>query len=147
MSLLTISEVARQVGLKPSAIRYYEQLGLLPPAVRISRQRRYDPTVLYRLAVVQRARQAGFTLEQIRTLFFGFQDGTRADRRWQKLADEKLAELDEIADQIKSMQMLLKDMKAKCHCKTLEICGKGILGKGIQKVEPLRLGTSPETKR
>lgn len=147
MSLLTISEVARQVGLKPSAIRYYEQLGLLPPAVRISRQRRYDPTVLYRLAVVQRARQAGFTLEQIRTLFFGFQDGTRADRRWQKLADEKLAELDEIADQIKSMQMLLKDMKAKCRCKTLEICGKGILGKGIQKVEPLRLGTSPETRR
>ena len=68
MSRLTISEVARQVGLKSSAIRYYEQLGILPPAERVSGQRRYDRTVLYRLAVVQRARQAGFSLDEIRTL-------------------------------------------------------------------------------
>src|SRR5579864_9047228 len=93
MSQLTISEVARQVGLRSSAIRYYEQMGILPPAVRISGQRRYDKTVLYRLAVVQRARQAGFALDEIRTLFFGFRDGTRAEARWRKLADSKLAEL------------------------------------------------------
>src|SRR5436305_8513142 len=93
MSQLTISEVARKVGLKPSAIRYYEQLGILPPAERVSGQRRYDKTVLYRLAVVQRARQAGFALEEIKTLFFGFKDGTRAEARWRKLADRKLAEL------------------------------------------------------
>jgi MerR family redox-sensitive transcriptional activator SoxR len=72
MSQLTISEVARQVGLKSSAIRYYEQLGILPSAQRISGQRRYDRTVLYRLAVVQQARLAGFSLNEIRTLFFGF---------------------------------------------------------------------------
>src|SRR5262249_41668966 len=49
MSHLSISEVAHQVGLRPSAIRYYEGLGILPPAERISGQRRYDRTVLYRL--------------------------------------------------------------------------------------------------
>ncbi len=46
MSQLTISEVARQVGLRPSAIRYYERLGILPPALCRSGQRRYDSTVL-----------------------------------------------------------------------------------------------------
>ena len=79
-----ISEVARRVGLQPSAIRYYEMIGLLPPARRISGQRRYDTTVLYRLAVIQRARQVGFTLDEIRQLFFGFRSAARASKRWQK---------------------------------------------------------------
>ncbi len=135
MSQLTISEVARQVGLRSSAIRYYEHLGILPAACRVSGQRRYDRTVLYRLAVVQQARQAGFALDEIRTLFFGFQDGTRAEARWRKLADRKLVELDAISDQISSMQALLKRMKAKCHCKTLEICGRAILESGVPQVE------------
>ena len=74
MPQLTISEVARQVGLQASAIRYYERIGILLPAQRISGQRRYEPTVLYRLAVIQRARQIGFTLDEIRQLFFGFRD-------------------------------------------------------------------------
>lgn len=135
MSQLTISEVARQVGLKSSAIRYYEKVGILPSPERTSGQRRYDRTVLYRLAVVQRARQAGFALDEIRALFFGFQDGTRAEARWRKLADRKLTELDTLAEQITSMQDLLKQMKAKCHCKTLEQCGKGILESGLPKIK------------
>jgi len=134
VSHLTISEVAREVGLKSSAIRYYEQLGILPPAERVSGQRRYDRTILYRLAVVQRARQAGFALDEIRTLFFGFQEGTRAQVRWRKLADNKLAELKAAADEIDSMQTLLKRMKAKCQCKTLEVCGKAIFECGISPV-------------
>jgi len=60
---LSISEVAKQIGLRPSAIRYYEQIGVLPPAHRVSGQRRYDPTVLYRLAIIQRARQLGFIID------------------------------------------------------------------------------------
>lgn len=135
MPRLTISEVANQVGLNPSAIRYYEQMGILPPAERISGQRRYDKTVLYRLAVVQRARQVGFALDEIRSLFFGFKDSTRADARWRKLADCKLAELNAVAEQISSMQKLLKKMKANCHCTTLEMCGRGILQSGVSKVE------------
>ena len=147
MSLLTISEVARQVGLKASAIRYYEQLGILPPADRISGQRRYDRTVLYRLAVVQWARQSGFSLEEIRTLFFGFRAGTRADQRWRKLADGKLAELHALAEQIASMQRLLTRMKANCHCQTLETCGKAIFAKGISRVERPPLPVSPQQLR
>jgi len=135
MSQLTISQVARHVGLQPSAIRYYEQQGILPPADRVSGQRRYDRSVLYRLAVVQRARQAGFALDEIKALFFGFAEGTRAEARWRRLADRKLTELNELAERIASMQALLKRLKAKCHCKTLEVCGKAILEKGVSTVQ------------
>jgi MerR family transcriptional regulator, redox-sensitive transcriptional activator SoxR len=134
MPQLTISEVARQVGLQPSAIRYYERIGILPPAQRISGQRRYDTTVLYRLAVIQWARQVGFTLEEIRRLFFGFRNVTRASERWQKLSRRKLVELDVLMDGIKTVRRLLKKMMQNCRCDTLEQCGKGIFRSGCADV-------------
>jgi MerR family transcriptional regulator, redox-sensitive transcriptional activator SoxR len=127
---LTISEVARQVGLQPSAIRYYEQIGLLPPAQRTSGQRRYDSTALYRLAVVQRARQLGFTLDEIRQLFFGFRNVGRASERWKDLSRRKLSELDDLIGGIEQVQRLLKRMMQNCHCETMEQCGKEIFRSG-----------------
>jgi MerR family redox-sensitive transcriptional activator SoxR len=127
MPLLTISQIAGQIGLQPSAIRYYEQIGLLPPAQRMSGQRRYDPTVLYRLAIIQRARQLGFTLTEIRRLFVGFDDSTRASERWRTLSQRKLAELDDLLDGIKAVRGLLKKLMTKCRCDTLDECGKGML--------------------
>src|SRR5215472_3974325 len=124
MPLLTISQVAKQIGLQPSAIRYYEQIGLLPPAQRLSGQRRYDATVLYRLAIIQRARQLGFSLHEIRQLFFGFRDLTLASKRWRTLSERKLAELDELMDGIKAVRRLLKQLTTKCRCETLDQCGK-----------------------
>jgi MerR family transcriptional regulator, redox-sensitive transcriptional activator SoxR len=126
MPQLYISEVARQVGLRPSAIRYYEQIGLLPRAQRMGKQRRYDTTALYRLAIIQRARQLGFTLDEIRQLFFGFGNVARASDRWQKLSQRKLAELDNLMDGVKAVRRLLKKMMKNCRCETLDQCGKGI---------------------
>jgi MerR family redox-sensitive transcriptional activator SoxR len=130
MPQLYISEVARQVGLRPSAIRYYEQIGLLPPAQRRGKQRRYDTTALYRLAIIQRARQLGFTLDEIRQLFFGFGNVTRASDRWQKLSQRKLAELDNLMDGVKAVRRLLIKMMQNCRCETLDQCGKGIFRSG-----------------
>ena|SRR6266705_5648952 len=126
MAQLTISEIARQIRLRPSAIRYYERIGLLPPAERVSRQRRYDPTVLYRLAIIQRARQLGFTLSEIRHLFFGFREITHPSERWRMLSQRKLAELDHLMDGIKVVRGVLKKLMTKCRCDTLDQCGKGI---------------------
>jgi MerR family redox-sensitive transcriptional activator SoxR len=134
MSQLSISEVARQVGLRPSAIRYYEQIGLLPPALRMTGQRRYDPSVLHRLAIIQRARQLGFTLDEIRQLFFGFGNATRASERWRKLSQRKLADLDNLMDGIKAVRRLLKKMMQNCRCETLDQCGKGIFRSGLGDV-------------
>src|ERR1700758_388642 len=126
MPQLTISEVAQQVGLQASAIRYYEQIGLLPPAQRMSGQRRYDTTALYRLAIIQRARQLGFTLTEIRHLFFGFRDITRASERWRTLSQRKLAELNDLMDGIKAVRGVLKKLMTKCRCDTLDQCGKAM---------------------
>jgi MerR family redox-sensitive transcriptional activator SoxR len=127
---LTISDIGRQVGLRPSAIRYYERIGLLPPAQRTSGQRRYDSTALYRLAVVQRARQLGFTLDEIRQLFFGFRNVSRASERWKDLSRRKLSELDDLMAGINQVRRLLKRMMQNCRCETLEQCGKEIFRSG-----------------
>ena len=119
----TISEIANQVGLRPSAIRYYEQIGILPPAHRVSGQRRYDVTALHRLIVIQRARQTGFKLTEIKQLFFGFRAGTPPSVRWQKLKKRKIVELDAMLEHIRTMRDLL-DEQGKCRCTALEECGK-----------------------
>ena len=129
-ALWSISEIARQVGLRASAIRYYEQIGLLPPARRVSGQRRYDSTMLYRLAVIQRARQLGFTLDEIRQLFFGVRSAARASERWQELSRRKMAELDDLMNGIESVRRLLRKMMKNCRCETLEQCGKEIFRSG-----------------
>jgi MerR family transcriptional regulator, redox-sensitive transcriptional activator SoxR len=121
--LLTISEVASRIGLRPSAIRYYEQIGVLPKAHRISGQRRYDLTVLYRLFVIQRARRTGFTLDEIRQLFYGFRVGTPPSARWQKLKKQKIIELDRMLENIQTMRDLVQE-HGTCACKALEECGR-----------------------
>jgi MerR family redox-sensitive transcriptional activator SoxR len=133
MSLLTISAVARRAGLRSSAIRYYEQIGVLPPAHRVSGQRRYDEAALYRLVTLQRARQIGFTLDEIRQLFFGFRNGTPPSERWKKLSHRKLAELDQLINEIKAIQLVLQG-QGKCGCASLEECGKALLRNGCGEV-------------
>jgi len=92
----------------------------------MSGQRRYDATALYRLAIIQRARQLGFTLTEIRHLFFGFRDITRASERWRTLSERKLAELDDLMDGIRAVRGVLRKLMTKCQCDTLDQCGKGI---------------------
>jgi DNA-binding transcriptional MerR regulator len=92
----------------------------------MSGQRRYDTTALYRLAIIQRARQLGVSLGDIRYLFFGFRDITRASERWRTLSQRKLAELDDLMDGIKAVRGVLKQLMTKCRCDTLDQCGKSI---------------------
>jgi MerR family transcriptional regulator, redox-sensitive transcriptional activator SoxR len=125
---LTISEVANRFGLRASALRYYEQIGILPEAIRVGGQRRYDATLLRRLAVIQRARQVGFSLEEITQLFSGFDKSTPASKRWRLLAENKLAELEQAQASIATMQDLLRGM-ARCDCDALDECGEGLLNR------------------
>jgi len=127
MPQLLISEVARRAGVRPSAIRYYEQVGILAPAQRVGNQRRYDTTVLERLAVIRRARETGFTLDEVRQLFFGFGRATPASERWKKLSRKKLVELDAMVEHIQTMQRLLRALEKNCRCSALEQCGRGFL--------------------
>lgn len=144
MPELSISEVGRQVGLSASAIRYYEQLKILLPARRVSGQRRYDTADVYRLAVLRRAQAAGFTLDEIRELFFGFGKSTPISKRWTRIAARKLAELDARMQQIRSMQDLLHRLQERCRCRTVEECGAGILRSGLPAARSA--ATAPSTR-
>ncbi len=121
MDALTIGEVARRTGLRTSAIRYYESLGLIPEPRRVSGQRRYSADVLSHLAVVRMAQEAGFTIEDVRTLVNGFPEGTPAGDRWRELADRKLPEVDALIDRLHAVRRVLEESLA-CGCLTLEAC-------------------------
>jgi MerR family redox-sensitive transcriptional activator SoxR len=123
---LAISDVARMFNLRTSAIRYYEQIGILPPPMRKNGQRRYNESVLFRLAVVQRARETGFTLDEIRELFFGFRPGTPPPKRWHQLSQRKIAELRIRMQRLRLMENLLKRVE-NCRCAALDECGQKIL--------------------
>ena len=118
---MTIGEVARQVGIATSAIRYYEEIGLLPPPARVNGRRRYDWSAVQRLCVIEYAQQAGFTLGEIRELFFGFAVGTPPAVRWEALAQRKVVELEEQQRRLQAMQKLLHE-GLRCGCLTMEQC-------------------------
>jgi MerR family redox-sensitive transcriptional activator SoxR len=121
MKELTISEVARQAGIRASAIRYYESVGLLPPPRRVSGQRRYHADVLRRLAFIQAAQAVGFTVAEMQTLLHELGGNMPLSTRWQSLAQRKLTEVDALILRAQSMkQMLEKGLH--CDCPDLEHC-------------------------
>jgi DNA-binding transcriptional MerR regulator len=90
--LLTIGELARRAGVATSALRYWEELGLLPAPARISGQRRYPESAVALVGVILLLRDAEFSLAEQKALMAsrgGAPDG------WRRLAQHKLAELDE----------------------------------------------------
>ena len=117
---MRISAVAERVGLRPSAIRYYESIGLLPPPLRINGQRSYGPDVLVLLAGIAVAQQAGFTMDEIKHLFYGFPEVSPSDR-WSDLAHAKLAEIDLLIKRARGMKRLLEE-GIRCKCSRLEEC-------------------------
>jgi len=120
---LTISQIGRRVGLRPSAIRYYERIGIPQPPPRVAGDRRYDEPALYRLTVIQRARALGFTLDEIRTLLFSFDEAVPAAPRWSQLAQRKLDQLAQLVAEINARESLLRQRGA-CDCSSLEECGR-----------------------
>lgn len=118
---LTIGEVARQIGLRPSALRYYESIGLLPASRRVNGRRRYDESILQRLALLQLAQRAGFTMAEIQTLFHGFAPDTPPATRWQELAQKKMGELDSLIARAQQMKHFLEG-GLRCQCLRLEDC-------------------------
>jgi MerR family redox-sensitive transcriptional activator SoxR len=96
-------------------------MGLLPEPEREGGKRRYDESVLSRLTVVKSAKRAGFTIGEIRTLFYGFPPEATASERWQRLASRKLEEVDEQVEQLRYMRGLLEEA-LQCNCASLDEC-------------------------
>jgi MerR family redox-sensitive transcriptional activator SoxR len=125
---MTIGQVAKQAGLRASAIRFYEKAGLIPKPLRSGGQRRYDPTILERLALLEFAKRCGFTLAEARHLFEDFPAEAPLSQRLQNTARRKLAELETLAQRIALMKERLERAQA-CQCSDLRECGRRILAK------------------
>lgn len=117
---MTIGEVAKRTGLRASAIRFYEHEGLLPEPARVGGQRRYDTSILDRIAVLERAKSCGFTISEIRLLF---NEAGSHSTKWKRLAQKKIAELEAAAQRITAMKDLLE---RGCNCDTATECGRCI---------------------
>jgi MerR family redox-sensitive transcriptional activator SoxR len=116
-----IGEVAQRAGVNASTLRYYERIGLLEKPDRVSGQRRYTAEVLVRLALIRMAQEAGFSIEEIRTLLSGYPEETRPAERWQELAERKLPEVDAMIRRMATVRQVLQESLA-CDCLTLDAC-------------------------
>ena len=125
---LTIGQVAREAKLAASAIRYYENEGLLPRPPRQSGQRRYDREILGRLAVIRIALDAGFTIRETRMFLTGFDAATKPSARWRALAARKLVEVDAQMERANRMKALLES-GFRCGCPRIEDCERAIAAK------------------
>ncbi len=119
---LSIGEVARRAGLNVSAIRFYESNGLLPEAERISGIRRFGPETVRRLGIIAVAKQAGFSLGEIRALLDSVAGGTPAHEELQALATRKLPEVEALIERARTMRDWL-EIASSCGCESLEACG------------------------
>jgi MerR family redox-sensitive transcriptional activator SoxR len=122
---LTITDVARRAGLRTSAIRYYESIGLLPAPGRSNGRRRYAPEVLRQLEIIAAAQQMGFTIAEIGTLVGGFGAETPTSALWRSLARAKLGEIEALIERAQGMKRLLEAALA-CNCLTLEECVRAL---------------------
>ena len=123
MEGFTIGEVARRANVRASAIRYYEQVGLLPEPVRVHGRRRYEQEVIGHLALIKGAKRAGFTLREVRVLLHGFPAEVGAAERWRILASEKLVEVNELIAQLGDKRARLK-AALRCECSSLDECAE-----------------------
>lgn len=121
-SNLSIGEVARRAGVRPTTLRYYEDVGLLPPPERVSGQRRYDGSVVSRLQVIGLCKAAGFSLDEIKVLFADDAPGRPVSKA---LAQAKLADIDaQMATLIRARSIIEWGMR--CTCPSIDTCTCGI---------------------
>jgi len=119
---LTIGELARRSGVAPSALRYYERLGLIRATRTGGNQRRYERAELRRVAFIRISQQVGVTLEEIRTALDSLPESrtpTKAD--WARLSAGWRHKLDE---QIDLLTRLRDDLTGciGCGCLSLQRC-------------------------
>jgi MerR family transcriptional regulator, redox-sensitive transcriptional activator SoxR len=119
--LLTIGEVSRLAGKAQSAIRYYERIGLIPAPARVSGNRRYPPTFLRTLAVIETAQRAGLSLDEIRVLLSASPGDIGATDHLRDIATRKLPEVRALVEQVELVRRWL-EAAAGCTCPSLDDC-------------------------
>ena len=121
-ALLTIGDVTQRSGVAQTALRYYEQVGLLPAPQRVGGQRRYQESVLMRLHVIGLCKTAGFSLTEIGLLL---KDDTPGRPMARELAQSKLVEIDAQLEALARARAII-EWGMRCTCPSIELCTCGI---------------------
>lgn len=119
--LLTIGELAKLAGKRPSSIRYYEQIGVLPQPARVSGQRRYDAGAVRTLAVIDTAQRAGLTLDEIKALLSASPGDKSAIDKLHEVAERKLPEIVALLERAEIVRSWLESA-SRCECPSLSEC-------------------------
>jgi MerR family transcriptional regulator, redox-sensitive transcriptional activator SoxR len=120
MRYLSIGELADKARVRASALRYWEQRGLLPGAHREGRRRMWPATAVRRVALIKMAQRAGFTLAEITQLVTS--DTTpSATRQWRDMAARMLPELDRHIAQTQALRQAVADC-LECGCMNFDRC-------------------------
>ena len=120
-ALLGIGELAQMTGKRPSAIRYYEQIGLLPQPARMDGRRRYHHSIVRTLAVIDTGQRAGLALDEIKTLLAASPDDGEAISRLREVADRKLPQISALIERSQLVRDWL-ECAARCQCPDLDQC-------------------------
>jgi MerR family transcriptional regulator, redox-sensitive transcriptional activator SoxR len=118
---MLIGQVARRARVRPSAIRYYESIGLLPEPQRIAGRRRYPADALRRLSVIATAQRAGLSLDEIRELLAASAGTGAVSDRLRAIASDKLPEVDALIERARLVRTWL-EAASECRCPTLADC-------------------------
>jgi len=118
---LSIGAVAALSGRRSSSIRYYEQIGLLPPAPRVSGRRVYGPDTVRTLAVIETGQRAGLSLDEIRTLLSAAPNDQAAVERLREVAIRKLPQVKELIERTEIVRDWL-EAAVRCECPSLDEC-------------------------
>ena len=144
---LYIGELAKQVGLNPKTIRYYEEIGLLPRSERTdSNYRVYRPEDMRRLEFIKKAQVLGLSLAEIKEILAIRESGKLPCQHVRALLAEKLLELKRYLAQMKAFQRelaaYLEELDERCSAgKEEAICPhiEGFIG-SISAAPPGRKG-------
>ena len=113
---MNIGEVSKATGVSPKMIRYYEATGLIGVAARSgSGYRTYNDRDVHTLRFVRRARDLGFSVDQIGDLLQLWRDESRASADVKRLALRHVAELDAKAAELQAMSRTLRRLAESCH--------------------------------
>jgi MerR family redox-sensitive transcriptional activator SoxR len=118
---MKIGELARRAGLNPSAIRYYEKVGVLNSPHRASGQRHYADEALDRVLLSRFASEMDFTLPEIKLFLTGLRDDAPVGPRWRKFALRKITEAEETLRRTRRLKSLLEHL-LRCRCGSLHVC-------------------------
>jgi MerR family transcriptional regulator, redox-sensitive transcriptional activator SoxR len=119
---LTIGEVAARSGVAASALRFYERRGLIAAARTDGNQRRYDRSVLRRIAFVQAGRAAGITLTEIGSALEGLPTHRTPSRRdWERLSKRWRDDLDARIETLQALRDRLSTCIG-CGCLSIDRC-------------------------